>query len=138
MNRRRRKKAEGRLVVAAMVGEPAVVARLLRAGVSPEASDVDGMTALYAAAVHGDAHSVRLLLRAGAAPDRESAGVGSEGTPLCAAACWGHEDAVRELLAFGAGPEVREDAGTGLTPLEWARGGPHPGTEALLLAATQG
>lgn len=99
------------------------------------APDAGGITPLYAASVHGAAASVRLLLAAGAPPDAESGGIGSEGTPLCAAACWGHTDAVRELLAHGADPTLREDAGTGLTPLDWALRGPHPETAALLRAA---
>ncbi|MEU5685454.1 ankyrin repeat domain-containing protein [Streptomyces venezuelae] len=138
MNRRRRKKLTPRLVFAASQGETATVRSLLRSGLlHPELPDADGTTALYAASVHGAADTVRVLLRAGALPDTESLGV-TEGTPLCAAAAWGHVDTVRELLAHGADPNLREDLGTGRTPLRWARdgaGGPHPETEAALLAA---
>ncbi|MBD9735495.1 ankyrin repeat domain-containing protein [Streptomyces sp. H28] len=101
-------------------------------------TDRDGTTPLYVAAVHGDAATVRLLLAAGARPDTESRGAGSEGTPLCAAACWGHTEAVRELLAHGADPDLREDHGTGRTPLEWADTGPHPETAGVLVAAGAG
>lgn len=53
--------------------------------------------------------------------------------PLCAAACWGHTETVRELFAHGADPDLREDHGTGWSPLEWANNGTHPekGTVAV-------
>ncbi|MBV1954080.1 ankyrin repeat domain-containing protein, partial [Streptomyces sp. BV333] len=60
-----------------------LVAALLGAGVSPEADDGGGGTALHSAAVDGRAAVVRLLLAAGADPDRRTA----EGElPLCGAA----------------------------------------------------
>ncbi|MEU9845940.1 ankyrin repeat domain-containing protein [Streptomyces sp. NPDC047985] len=46
---------------------------------------------------------------------------------MCAAEYWGHTEAVRELLAHGADPDLREDHGTGRSPLEWTRSGPAPG-----------
>ncbi|WP_328721943.1 ankyrin repeat domain-containing protein [Streptomyces sp. NBC_00247] len=135
MKRRRSKKLSRDLVGAALTGDAARVRTLLRAGADPEAADSDGTTPLYAAAVQGDAEAVSILLRAGAAPDAESGGEGSEGTPLCAAACWGHTDVVRALLAAGAVPDLREDYGTGRTPLEWAMAGPWPETVAMLEGA---
>lgn len=133
-----RKKLTNRLVFAAMLGETATVRELLRSGrLDPELPDACGTTALYAASVHGAADTVRVLLRAGARPDTESTGL-TDGTPLCGAAAWGHADTVRELLAHGADPNLREDHGTGSTPLRWARqgaSGPHPETEAVLVAA---
>ncbi|WP_372496876.1 ankyrin repeat domain-containing protein [Streptomyces shenzhenensis] len=74
------------------------------------------------------------LLAAGALPGTES-GRGAKGTRLCAAACWGHTETVRALLAHGADPDLREDHGTGRSPLEWAMTGPYPETIAMLLAA---
>ncbi|MDR6980014.1 ankyrin repeat protein [Streptomyces sp. 3330] len=135
MNRRRQKKLTKRLLSAVMFEGVPQVDLLLRAGADPAAADVDGTTPLYAACVHGAAKTARRLLEAGAPPDAESAGLGAEGTPLCAAACWGHIDAVRALLAHGADPNLREDHGTGLTPLAWATAGPHPETVAALRAA---
>ncbi|MET7652937.1 ankyrin repeat domain-containing protein [Streptomyces sp. NPDC005486] len=135
MNRRRQKKLTKRLMSAAMFEEGPRVDLLLRAGADPAAADADGTTPLYAACVQGAADTARRLLAAGAPPDAESAGPGAEGTPLCAAACWGHTDTVRILLAHGADPGLREDHGTGLTPLEWAAAGPHPETVAVLRAA---
>ncbi|MFH9863775.1 ankyrin repeat domain-containing protein [Streptomyces sp. NPDC017202] len=135
MNRRRQKRLAAELVTAALLEQGARVDALLRAGADPAAADRDGTTALYVASVHGSAGIVRRLLEAGAPPDAESAGPGSEGTPLCAAACWGHTETVRALLAHGADPGLREDRGTGRTPLEWARRGPHPETIAVLRAA---
>ncbi|MGX1273012.1 ankyrin repeat domain-containing protein [Streptomyces phaeoluteigriseus] len=135
MNRRRRKKLATRLVTAVLLGEGARVDALLRAGADPATADRDGATALYLASVQGHSGIARRLLEAGAPPDAESAGAGSEGTPLCAAACWGHTETVRTLLAHGADPGLREDRGTGWTPLEWARRGPHAETIAVLRAA---
>ncbi|MFF8972974.1 ankyrin repeat domain-containing protein [Streptomyces sp. NPDC014995] len=135
MNRRRRKKLTRRLVEAALLEDGARVDALLRAGADPAAGDGDGTTPLYVASVQGAAGIARRLLAAGAPPDAESAGPGSEGTPLCAAACWGHTETVRTLLAHGADPGLREDHGTGWTPLEWAIAGPHPRTAAVLRAA---
>ncbi|MDX3379950.1 ankyrin repeat domain-containing protein [Streptomyces niveiscabiei] len=132
MNRRRRKKLTRRLMSAALHENGTEVAALLKAGADPRARDADGTTPLYAASVHGNTEAVRHLLAAGAPPDEESAGLGAEGTPLCAAACWGHTDTVRVLLAHGADPALREDHGTGLTPLEWARAGNHAETVAVL------
>ncbi|MFD4764997.1 ankyrin repeat domain-containing protein [Streptomyces niveus] len=131
MNNRRRKKLSQRLVLAAGLGRTAEVGALLRAGAPAQTYDSEGSTPLYAASVHGDADSVRLLLAAGALPDTES-GDRTEGTPLCGAACWGHAGAVRELLTYGADPRLREDGGSGRSPLEWARTGPYPETVRLL------
>lgn len=135
MNRRRQKKLTHRLTTAILTGTTTEVAALLRAGADPTAPDRYGTTPLYLAAVQDDTRAARLLLAAGAPPDAESAGPGAEGTPLCAAACWGHAETVRILLAHGADPARREDHGTGRTPLEWARAGPHPQTVELLSAA---
>ncbi|WP_069767598.1 ankyrin repeat domain-containing protein [Streptomyces sp. LUP30] len=135
MNRRRQKKLTSRLVAGALCGTVRDVDRLLRAGADPATPDADGTTPLYEACVQGAADVAHRLLEAGAPPDAESAGFGAEGTPLCAAACWGHVEAVRILLAHGADPGLREDHGSGLTPLEWAVAGPHPETIAVLRAA---
>ncbi|KUN89369.1 ankyrin repeat domain-containing protein [Streptomyces griseoruber] len=138
MNRRRRKKLTKSLAGAVLCDEGTRVDRLLKAGADPAAPDADGTTPLYAACVQGSAGIARSLLAAGAPPDAPSAGPGAEGTPLCAAACWGHTDTVRVLLAHGADPTLREDHGTGWTPLRWALRGPHPETADLLRAAIAG
>ncbi|WP_432135806.1 MULTISPECIES: ankyrin repeat domain-containing protein [unclassified Streptomyces] len=135
MKRRRQKKLTRRLVAAATFDDPGALDALLRSGADPAAPDTDGRTPLYAASVCGHADAVRRLLEAGAPPDAESGGLGSEGTPLCAAACWGHTETVRALLDHGADPALREDGGTGRTPLEWARTGPYQDTVEVLLAA---
>ncbi|MER5479724.1 ankyrin repeat domain-containing protein [Streptomyces sp. NPDC002734] len=135
MNHRRRKKLARRLVGAATFGDGVRIRALLRSGADPDGPDAEGTTPLYAASVAGAVDAVLTLLAAGASPNAESSGHGSEGTPLCAAACWGETDTVRALLAHGADPGLREDHGTGRSPLEWARAGPHPETVAVLLAA---
>ncbi|WP_433222924.1 ankyrin repeat domain-containing protein [Dactylosporangium sp. CS-047395] len=133
MNRRRRKKLQDRLVVAAGFGTPGQVAAILRAGADPSLPNRSQTTPLYRASVQNRALAIELLLAAGADPDAES-GTGDEGLPLCAAACWGHDAAVRALLAAGADPTRREDGGTGHTALEWAESGGHTTTTELLRA----
>jgi ankyrin repeat protein len=135
MNQRRRKKLSQHLGTAVLIGDTVRMKALLRAGADPERADSEGVTPLYLASVNGEAEMARLLLVSGASPDTESGGPGSEGTPLCAAACWGHTAVVRELLAHGADPNLREDHGTGRSPLDWATAGPHGETAAVLVAA---
>ncbi|MFC8173916.1 ankyrin repeat domain-containing protein [Streptomyces sp. NPDC013012] len=135
MKQRRQKKLSRRLFEAILAGDAGNTKILLRAGASPERRDGDGTTPLYLASVQGEAEVARLLLEAGASPDAESSGPGSEGTPLCAAACWGHTETVRQLLAHGSDPHLREDHGTGRSPLEWADNGPHHDTAEVLRAA---
>ncbi|MFI1104788.1 ankyrin repeat domain-containing protein [Streptomyces melanogenes] len=135
MNRRHQKKLSHRLFAAIAAGDAARVRAVLRSGADPERPDGEGARPLYEAAVNGKAEIVRLLLAAGAAPDTESSGIGAEGTPLCAAACWGHTETVRVLLTYGADPNLREDDGTGWSPLEWALRVPHPETVELLVDA---
>lgn len=130
-----RKKLQQRLLSAVMFGDTRQVASALRARADPNISDRDHGTALYQASVLGRADVVRLLVRAGADPNLESAGVGSDGLPLCAAACWGHTETVRELLAAGADPDAREDQGEGYTAAEWATRGGWTETLAVLQGA---
>ncbi|AQS68600.1 ankyrin repeat domain-containing protein [Streptomyces pactum] len=135
MKQRQQKKLSRHLFEAILLGDTARVRTMLRAGADPERADGEGTLPLYEAAVSGKTEIVRLLLDSGASPDAESGGIGAEGTPLCAAACWGHTETVRELLAHGADAGLREDHGTGRSPLDWANEGPHPETAALLIAA---
>ncbi|MFI1866144.1 ankyrin repeat domain-containing protein [Streptomyces jumonjinensis] len=135
MNQRQQKKLSRRLFTAIRAGDTTRVEAVLRAGAAPERADSEGTTPLYEASVNGRAEIARLLLAAGATPDSESSGLGAEGTPLCAAACWGNTETVRELLAHGADPNLREDQGTGWSPLDWALNGPHRETADLLISA---
>ncbi|MGW1787732.1 ankyrin repeat domain-containing protein [Streptomyces tubercidicus] len=135
MKQRQQKKLSRRLFEAILTGDVPSTKALLRRGASPERRNGDGTTPLYLASVQGEAEIARLLMEAGASPDTESSGPGSEGTPLCAAACWGHTETVRQLLEHGADPNLREDHGTGQSPLDWADNGPHPDTVEVLRAA---
>lgn len=111
-------------------GDDAVV-RLLRAGVSAESVDAEGMSALYLAAVSDRPGAVRLLLAAGADPDR-ACGPESGDLPLCGAACGGHTEVAEALLAAGARPDLPEQFG--FTALRWAVGLGHARTAGVLLA----
>jgi ankyrin repeat protein len=130
-----RKKLSRQLFEAVLAGDAPRAQALLRRGASPEGRNGEGATPLYLASVQGEAEVARVLMEAGASPDTESRGLGSEGTPLCAAACWGHTTTIRQLLAHGADPHLREDHGTGRSPLEWADHGPHPEAAGILRAA---
>jgi ankyrin repeat protein len=109
-----------KLFDAIYIGDGRRIRKLLRRGVSPNARDAHGSTALYIAAVQGEAWPVGELLAAGASPDLRSRG-DSDGTPLCGAASWGHTAALRDLLAAGADPNLAE--ADGYTPLAWAVSG---------------
>ncbi|MFE6686181.1 ankyrin repeat domain-containing protein [Streptomyces sp. NPDC057743] len=138
MNHRQQKKLSRRLFQAIWSSDTGAAKAALRAGAAPERRNDVGTTPLYEASVSGRAEIATLLLVAGAAPDTESAGLGAEGTPLCAAACWGHTATVRTLLAHGANPNLREEHGTGRPPIAWTHDGPHGPhheTAALLTAA---
>ena len=134
MKKRLKKKLTLLLFEAVMSGDATGVKTLLRRGASPVRREY-GTTPLYLASVGGQTEVARLLMEAGASPNIESSGDGWAGLPLCAAACWGHTDTVRELLAHGADPNLREDYGTGSSPLDWADREPHPETAELLRAA---
>ncbi|MEV4998431.1 ankyrin repeat domain-containing protein [Streptomyces niveus] len=112
-------------------GRDDTVVTLLRSGVPAEATDRDGQSALYAAAVSDEPGAVRLLLAAGADPERASGPDGGD-LPLCGAACGGHTEVVLALLAAGARPDRRE--AYGFTALTWAVGQGHTDTVEALLA----
>jgi ankyrin repeat protein len=131
VTRRRRKKLQGRLLVAAAWGSQRWVAVLLQAGADP---NPPGSTPLYLASVQDRPGNVRVLLAAGADPHAESA-ADDEGLPLCAAACSGHAAVVRELLEAGADPLLHEDGGVGHSAVEWASAGGHRQVLDLLHAA---
>ncbi|MFD3525678.1 ankyrin repeat domain-containing protein [Streptomyces sp. NPDC058653] len=121
----------GELFTAVYEGRDDAVVTLLRSGVSAEATDADGQSVLYAAAVSDEPGVVRLLLAAGADPERAS-GPGDGDLPLCGAACGGHTEVVLALLAAGAHPDRRE--AYGFTALAWAVGQGHAATVEALLA----
>ncbi|MCP3817271.1 ankyrin repeat domain-containing protein [Streptomyces sp. A3M-1-3] len=121
----------GDLFEAVVSGEDDTVVRLLRAGIPAEATDEEGQTALYLAAVQDQPGIARLLLAAGADPDRPS-GADSVDLPLCGAACGGHAEVVRALLAAGAQPDRREEFG--YTAMTWAVQQGHSDTVEALLA----
>ncbi|GGK01731.1 hypothetical protein GCM10011583_36660 [Streptomyces camponoticapitis] len=123
--------ASDALFAAVYEGREDTVVTLLRSGVTAEATDQDGQSALYAAAVSDEPGAVRLLLAAGADPERSS-GPGDGDLPLCGAACGGHTEVVLALLAAGALPDRRE--AYGFTALAWAVGQGHAATVEALLA----
>jgi uncharacterized protein len=91
--------ASARLVAAAVRGDAAGVAALLRQGADPDAADRSGWTALHQAAETGDLALARLLLEAGARPDRRSR---ARGTPLDVAERGGRLELARLLRLHGA------------------------------------
>ncbi|MEU0528749.1 ankyrin repeat domain-containing protein [Streptomyces niveus] len=124
-------RARDELFSAVYEGRDDTVVALLRSGVPAEATDRDGQSALYAAAVSDEPGAVRVLLAAGADPERASGTDGGD-LPLCGAACGGHTEVVLTLLAAGARPDRRE--AYGFTALAWAVGQGHADTVEALLA----
>lgn len=124
-------RARDELFSAVYEGRDDALVALLRSGVPAEATDQDGQSALYAAAVSDEAGAVRVLLAAGADPERASGPDGGD-LPLCGAAVGGHTEVVLALLAAGARPDRRE--AYGFTALAWAVGQGHAATVEALLA----
>ncbi|QQP95204.1 ankyrin repeat domain-containing protein [Lysobacter enzymogenes] len=89
---------------AAIVGDADAVRRLLDLGLSVDALDSQGCTALLRAAGGGHRAVVDLLLARGADPQRAA---NSGATPLSAAVSMRHADIVDRLVAAGASLEQR-------------------------------
>ncbi|MFI1828623.1 ankyrin repeat domain-containing protein [Streptomyces sp. NPDC020412] len=113
-------------------GDADAVVRALRSGVPADATDDEGQTALYVAALHNDLGVVRLLLAAGADPERPSGDDGGD-LPLCGAAVGGHAQVVRALLSAGARPDTAESMG--FRALTWAVQQGYATTTRVLLEA---
>jgi ankyrin repeat protein len=98
-------------------GSAPEVERLLKAGASPDAVDVDGTPALMAATLFGDGGLVKLLLDRGADPKRPGPG----GTT---ALMWAVPDSEKVRLLLARGADVNARSETGRTALLVAAGYP--------------
>lgn len=104
------------LGVAAQLGDPALVARLLARGARPDtpcgcdAKD----TPLFAAVAHGRLAVTEQLLAGGANPNLGNA---RGWTPLHVATLRGQSEVVQRLRAAGAAPQLRTTAGLGVEDL---------------------
>ena len=138
-------KLEAELLLAAAVGYPGAVTRLLSTaahGLDVNAVDSDGDTALVTAALRGHTATVTALLaapdlnvNAASGPGRNVNAANRAGrSALMMAAGGGHTATVTALLAA---PSLEVNAGdlTGKTALTWAALGGHTATVAVLLAA---
>src|SRR5262249_14496715 len=114
----------------AEVGNLTVVQALLAGGVSPDARDLSGMTALMVAVVHDHGAIAELLLARGADVNaRDDGGV----TALMLAANNGRAALLQRLLYRGANVDAKSQAGwTALTYAAWSG---HPEVVRRLLAA---
>ena len=121
---------EEEICFASIQGDLETVQRLLKSGVSPDARDRFGGSALEGAADGGFTEIVQVLIRKGA--DVNARGP-LGGTPLILAAANGHLETVRGLLEAGADPTVK--AQTGVTALVSARSRGHKEVVLLLQKA---
>lgn len=97
---------------AAQEGRGDVVGQFLTAGMNPNVTDENGLTAVAAAAAGGHGHVVTQLLSNGAKPNAAS----PQGqTALMAAAKSGDVQAVKALLSAGADAQAKDS--TGMSPL---------------------
>jgi ankyrin repeat protein len=152
-----------RLVEAVKHGDAAGVRTLATQGVSVNATEGDGRTALHWAAHSGDLALVTVLLELGArvnavtdlgitplwvactngstavvakllaAGAQPNLAPESDGTPLMVASRTGNAEAVQLLLSHGANPNAKE-ASRGQTALMWAAAERHPEVVRALLA----
>eukprot|EP00281_Chroomonas_sp_CCMP1168_P002075 CAMPEP_0206266184 /NCGR_PEP_ID=MMETSP0047_2-20121206/30427_1 /ASSEMBLY_ACC=CAM_ASM_000192 /TAXON_ID=195065 /ORGANISM="Chroomonas mesostigmatica_cf, Strain CCMP1168" /LENGTH=196 /DNA_ID=CAMNT_0053694197 /DNA_START=175 /DNA_END=760 /DNA_ORIENTATION=+ len=97
---------------AAKAGDCKAVRQLVRRGARLNAQDVDGWTALHAAAAEGRLSSVELLLSHADVIDANVATLDGR-TPLYLAALEGSLECVRALLAHGADPHAATPEGRG-------------------------
>lgn len=121
---------EEELCFAVVRGDLEKVEQLLEKGVTPDARDRYGGSALESAAQAGFTEIVQLLIEKGA--DVNSRGQ-LGGTPLIVAATQGRVESVRLLLKAGA--DVKAKAETGLTALAAARNNGHKEAAHLLKEA---
>src|SRR4051812_14806106 len=105
------------LLDAAKRGDAAAVKSLLKEGVSPNAAQGDGLTALHIAAGQGNLEVVKVLIGAKANVDAKTK-IG-EYTPLHVAAEAAQGLVVKALLDAGADPKLTT-TNTGVTPLHLA------------------
>ncbi len=114
-------------------GDAKLVALFLEAGMSPDAADAKGVTALHRAAGDAEGTTLALLLAAGANPNLAAP---NGDTPLCKAADAPAPANVKALLAAGA--DVRAVCTRGRTALHVAaEDGDGEATAALIAAGAQ-
>lgn len=118
---------ESPLMMAALKGQQAIVARLIERD-----ADVNkpGWAPLHYAATGGHAAIIRLLLEHHAFIDAESP---NGSTPLMMAAMYGSTEAVKLLLDEGADPLMRNQLG--LTAIDFAQRARRPDAVELIAAA---
>ncbi|XP_059226781.1 protein phosphatase 1 regulatory subunit 16A isoform X2 [Stomoxys calcitrans] len=87
------------LLEAASRNDMQEVAELLEHGITPDAANEDGLTALHQCCIDNNVEMLRLLLEYGANVDAQDS---DKWTPLHAAATCGHLDLVRILIDHGA------------------------------------
>ncbi|KAF0726032.1 hypothetical protein AaE_009649 [Aphanomyces astaci] len=113
------------------VARPEQVHNMVRGGMKPDMTSMDGLTALHCAALHGQAAIVRALLHEGAdieLPDPDGRHA------LHFAAESGHAQTVQELLSWRAHVDVTS-TGDGWTPLHVACSKGHAAVVDVLLRA---
>jgi ankyrin repeat protein len=104
------------LMYAAVGGDDAMIAMLLKRGANVNALDEDGQSALFFACVSASASSAKLLLRHGVRRDVLNHNSLKGGTPLTVASENGRSEIVTLLLAHDADMNARGGA-VGFTPL---------------------
>jgi ankyrin repeat protein len=124
------KYSEEEFIERAKAGDAVVVREFLTAGMSPNAVNPDGMTALAIAAGNGRLEIVEMLLAGGADVNRRERKYGV--TPLIWASLGGNPKVSEALIAKGADPKQR-DQKSGVDPLLAAAARGRAGVVKVLL-----